>query len=143
MELRGFSLGDDFISLMREGVRLDLHNDYQFQELRHRPRERSIILAWSRRTSEWTSHALPQTVELQFQDVYFFKVAERDSALPATEDDCVNMLGFLWNDLREEMNGCAKIVPEPECSHFVVVFQGGSAVKLGAKAVGLAVPAGA
>jgi hypothetical protein len=137
MNLTGFSLEDDFISIRHEGECLDLHNDYCFVELRHRVQTRTIELVWSRRESEWTSPLLPGALSLHFSNVDFFKVAERDPDMPWVDDDCAGMIGFMWNDLPEEMRGCAKVVPEPGCDHFVVVFHGYGAIKIGADDVRL------
>lgn len=132
MKLSGFSINEDFVSLRHTGRDLDLHNSYQFVELHQSVPQASVVLRWLRREDEWVSADLPANVQLTFSGVHLFRVTPRDPEMPPAEDACLDKLGFLWDDLLEEMSGCAKVVPEPGCSHFCVLFSGGSAIKLGA-----------
>jgi len=143
MKLSGFSVNEDFVSVRHAGRDLDLHNNYQFVELRQSVPQATVVLRWLRREDEWVTADLPDNVQLTFSGVQLLKVAPRDPEMPPAEDGCLDMLGFLWDHLLEEMSGCAKAAPEPDCGHFCVLFCGGSAIKVGAAEVALSASASA
>lgn len=143
MELSGFSVCEDFASLACAAGLLDLHNDFEFVELRHGPREASVELVWARRAGSFISQHVPPGIKLHFSGVFLFLVSRRDPEMPPEEDGCTEMIGFCWNDLVAEMAGPAKATPEPECCHFFLLLHGGGGIKVGARAARLDLSPGA
>jgi hypothetical protein len=133
MNLIGFSIAADFISLTTDRGSVDLHNDYAFGGIIYRPAERVARLEWTRRTNEWVRSQGPREIWLEFRKVFLLKVQERDVSLPFTEDDCLSTIGFLWNDLLSEMRGFTTNTPSDDCCHLVASFMSGFSVKIGAE----------
>ena len=48
MKLSGFSVNEDFVSVRHAGRDLDLHNNYQFVELRQSVPQATVVLRWLR-----------------------------------------------------------------------------------------------
>jgi hypothetical protein len=103
MQLIGFSIAEDFITLERGPDRLDLHNNFDFQGMSYATAQRTLELHWRRGTGNWVKPSDPAELSLTFTGVYLFKAQERDPEIPFTEDDCLDSLGFMWEDLIAEM----------------------------------------
>jgi hypothetical protein len=135
MKLVGFSITEDFIALERGPDRYDLHNNFDFQGLSYNPTQRTLELRWRRGLGEWVKPTEPYDLLISFTDVYLFKAQERDPAIPFTEDDCLDSLGFLWDDLVAEMRGFTSNQPGEGCTHLVATFMSGFSIKVGAGSV--------
>ena len=87
----------DAIYLVSGEHSLDLHNDYDFTEIKYSVAERSAILTWRRSNGDWVHATMPLQVELVFQGVSRFHFIHRDPEMPFTEDNCLSEAGF-WTD---------------------------------------------
>jgi hypothetical protein len=143
VKLIDFSIAEDFISVERNSIRFDLHNNFDFQRLSYRPEQRTLELHWRRGTGSWVSPTEPSELFLSFSGVYLFKAQERDSSIPFTEDDCLDSLGFIWDELVAEMRAFTSNVPGDGCTHFVANFMSGFSIKIGAESAALSVAGGA
>jgi hypothetical protein len=85
------------IYLVQPPHELDLHNNFDFQDLRYSVAERDLLLQWRRSQREGIPSTLPASVTIQFRGVTEFRFQPRDSALPFTEDDCLSIFGY-WTD---------------------------------------------
>ncbi|WP_203322969.1 hypothetical protein [Pseudoxanthomonas beigongshangi] len=139
MKLLGFSIVDDFISLQCDARRFDLHNDFEFVEFLYNLTKRTLVLRWHRRSRKWVKPTDPVELRLAFSGVYLFKVRERDPDVPYTEDDCLSAIGFMWDDMVEEMNGFARNEPIEGCTQVAAMFMSGLSIKVGAESVALVV----
>jgi hypothetical protein len=135
MKLVGFSISEDFIALQRSPDRYDLHNNFDFQGLSYDPTQRTLDLRWRRGVGDWVKPTEPSELLLSFAGVYLFKAQERDPAIPFTEDDCLDSIGFIWDDLVAEMRGFTSNQPEEGCTHLVATFMSGFSIKVGADSV--------
>jgi len=142
MELIGFSISEDFIALERGTDRFDLHNSFDFQGLSYNSAQRTLELTWCRGRGEWVKATEPAGLSLFFSGVYLFKTQERDPAIPLTEDDCLDSLGFLWDDLVAEMRSFTSNSPKDGCTHLTATFMSGFSVKVGADSVMLRISGG-
>jgi hypothetical protein len=85
------------IYLVQSPHELDLHNNFDFQELRYSVAERTLCLQWRRSQHEGIPSTLPSSVTIEFRGVSEFRFQPRDPALPFTEDDCLSSFGY-WTD---------------------------------------------
>lgn len=143
MELIGFSIAENFIALERGPDRFDLHNNFDFQGLSYNPMQRTLELRWRRGLGDWVKPTEPSDLRMSFVGVYLFKVQERDSAIPFTEDDCLDSVGFIWDDLLTEMRAFTSNQPGDGCTHLTANFMSGFSLKVGAESVVLHVVDGA
>ena len=143
MNLVDFSITDDFIALERGSDRFDLHNNFDFQDLSYHPAQRTLELRWRRGLGEWIKPTDPSELSICLSGVYLFKAQERDSEMPFTEDDCLSSIGFLWDDLLDEMAGFTSNQPGDGCTHLVATFMSGFSIKVGAESAVLRIPGGA
>lgn len=106
LHLSLFTLGPDMqrdfsismgISLVQSPHELDLHNDYDFEELRYSVLERRLSLLWRRSKREGVATSLPGSATIQFCGVSELRFQPRDADLPFTEDDCLHSFGY-WTD---------------------------------------------
>lgn len=133
MELQNFRIGEDHISLEFEDMHYDLHNDFNFRKLNYNIAEQRVELYWTKRKTDWVPANLPDNIVLIFNSVDLFKAKERDQNIPFTEDDCLSSIGFLWNDLINEMGGVNSNEPQKDCTHLSLAFMSGFAIKIGAE----------
>lgn len=132
MQLIGFSISEDFIHLECGAHRFDLHNDFDFQGLSYSLAHRKLDLHWCRSTGSWVKLSNPSELSLSFAGVHLFKVQERDSEMPFTEDDCLDSMGFIWEDQVDTMRAFTSNRTSEGCSHFIATFNSGFSIKVGA-----------
>jgi hypothetical protein len=82
------------IYLVQRSHELDLHNNFDFQELRYSVAERIVRLQWRRSERGGIPSTLPTAVTIEFRGVTEFRFQPRDPALPFTEDDCLSSFGY-------------------------------------------------
>ncbi len=97
------------IYLVQPPHELDLHNNFDFQELRYSVAERTLCLLWRRSEREGIPAILPASVTIEFRGVTEFRFQPRDPTLPFTEDDCLDTFGY-WTD-EDWAHGV--IIPDP------------------------------
>jgi hypothetical protein len=85
------------ICLVQPPYELDIHNFYEFQDLKYSVVERTCTLQWLRSQREGISPSLPTSVSIVFRGVSEFRFLPRDLNMPFSEDDCVRDLGY-WTD---------------------------------------------
>jgi hypothetical protein len=104
MQLKNFEIGSDGISLSWQDRYLDLHNCYDFQSVHYDIQARQVKLFWRRSPEEWAKTAALPGLTLLFSDITFFRVKERDTAYPFTEDNCLMSMSFHATELRDEFD---------------------------------------
>jgi hypothetical protein len=133
MKLVGFSIAKDCIALERGADYFDLHNNFDFQGLTYNPTQKILELQWRRGTGDWVKPTEPSELRLTFSGVHLFKTHERDPTVPFTEDDCLDSIGFIWDDLAAEMQGYTSNQPGDGCNHLNATFMSGFSIKVGAE----------
>lgn len=85
------------IYLVQTPHELDIHNWYDFQELRYSVAERTCTFLWRRPDRDGIPAKLPATATVQFRGVTELRFQPRDPERPFTEDNCVRTFGY-WTD---------------------------------------------
>ncbi|MBQ0726300.1 MAG: hypothetical protein KBT77_02990 [Thalassolituus oleivorans] len=132
MNLSNFNIASDFIAIESNGVYYDLHNNFEFTGLSYDVLNRKVKLSWVKSTGDWVAVNFPNTLDLNFSGVSLFKCKERDSGVPYTEDDCLGSLGFIHNDMVNEIEGFVSIEPSDDACHLNLSFESGFALKIAA-----------
>lgn len=130
MLLTNFSFADDFIALEQNENYYDLHNNFKFINLSYEVASRRVSFSWQIRNEEWVSETDPYELELVFESVKLFKVKERDSDEPYSEDDCLSTIGFVHIGLVDELECYHLNVPTIDECHLNICFESGFAVKV-------------
>jgi hypothetical protein len=100
----------DGIYLVTRDHELDLHNEFDFTEVRYSVRDRTVSLSWVGGSNGSRSVANPVSIRLDFVEVSEFRFMPRDPELPFTEDFCLHAAGYWIED--ERIDGVA--IPESE-----------------------------
>jgi hypothetical protein len=137
MELIDFSIAKDCIALECKAGYFDLHNNFDFHGMAYDPTNRTLELLWQRGTGDWIKATDPASLQLNFSGVYLFKARQRDPELPFSEDDCLDTIGFLWEEMLAEMDGYTSNERKEGCSHLIVRFMSGFSIKIGAESAAL------
>lgn len=64
----------DGYAVVCDGVRADLHNDYNFDKLLVDWQSRTVTLTWHRASGEWVCTDAPRSLQLTFSNVVFMLV---------------------------------------------------------------------
>jgi hypothetical protein len=88
----------DGIYLVKDKNEVDLHNNFDFQEVVYNVCDRHVTLKWSRSKGEWVSKETPSSIWIEFSDVTEYRFFPRDPELPFTEDDCLSEAGYWANE---------------------------------------------
>ena len=133
MELTNFVIEDSFSAIEVDGLHRDLHNNYSFERIVFDSSRRELTVEWVKGQSSWVPEDTPQSLKLIFSDVSLFKCKERDSDMPYSEDDCMSSLGFIHNEMLDELEGFSYEKPSSNANHLNVSFMSGFAFKVAAK----------
>lgn len=122
LNLSNFNIASDFIAIESNGEYHDLHNKFDFTGLKYDVLNRKVKLSWVKSSGDWVAVDCPSTLDLNFSGVSLFKCKERDSAIPYTEDDCLGSLGFIYNDMVNEIGGFSSTEPSEDAYHLNLSF---------------------
>jgi len=85
------------IYLSQPPYQLDLHNDFDFLGVDYSVETRTATLRWRRAKHHGVPTTRPASLTVTFGEVSEFRINARNSALPFSEDACVNAFGY-WTD---------------------------------------------
>ena len=128
MKLKNFEISDDYIEILFEGGRLDLHNCYRMESFEYVFSEQIFKLKF--RLFDQQEKQNPQRFELVFSNVGFLRIHERDSEMHESDDDCLDSIGFLPIESREIMNGFLTNMPKSGTDDLIIITHTGQAIKL-------------
>ena len=129
MKLTNFHIDNDSIALNYNDKYLDLHNNFEFRSFNYDVTSRQLELIWTRSQEDWSNEIIC-AFKLVFRDINFLKIRERDSSLPATEDSCLSLIGFLSNDLRDDFDSFAEVKNATDSDDLNIAFQSNQAFKI-------------
>jgi hypothetical protein len=132
MKLTNFRISGDFIAIEVGDSYYDLHNNFDFVGLIYDVQNKEISLNWEKSEGYWVRIEEPKSLRLLFSKVYLFKCKERDPALPVSEDNCLNSMGFIDNTMLGELEGFSHPEPRERAAHLNLSFMSGFAMKIGA-----------
>ena len=121
MKLENFEVDGDGISLNWQGHNLDLHNCFNFQSIRYDVTFRQVELIWRRSPEEWAKRTVLPGLTLVFKSVTFFRVKERDTEFPFTEDNCLMGVSFHPAELRDDFDSVS--LSSSPTDHLTFFFQ--------------------
>ena len=122
----------DGIYIVHGDHKLDLHNEFDFQEVRYSVAERSASLRWRRGSGDWVRRDIPTSLCIEFDGVKEFRFVSRDSEMPFTEDDCLSTMGFLTDEPWSQGN--VLLTSDPERDWLTAfAFQSGAVIALRAE----------
>ena len=75
-------------------------------------------------------------LKLLFNRVNFLKIKERDNEMPLSEDKCLEVIGFLPQDCRDDMESFSE-KRDLENDDMIIMFRGGQTFKINAEMVEL------
>ncbi|HRY50573.1 MAG TPA: hypothetical protein P5186_21185 [Candidatus Paceibacterota bacterium] len=103
------------IYLVQPPHELDIHNFYDFQELRYSVAERTCSFLWRRSKRNGVPASLPASATIEFRGVTEFRFRPREPKMPFSEDDCVRNFGY-WTD-ENWAEDSVMICNDPQTSH--------------------------
>lgn len=131
---------EDTIGLVYAGHYHDLHNDYNFEGFKYSVSSTVPVLEmkwikFSRKDDEFALNKL-SGFKLVFNAVSLLMVAGRDDEMEFSEDKCIDVIGFLTQEDRHDMNSFSeKQIFEND--DMVMIFRGGQTFKINADKVEL------
>ena len=85
------------IYLIQPPHELDLHNNFDFQDLRYSVAERTLSLQWRRSERQGIRASIPASITIEFRGVTEFRFLPRNPNIPFREDACFITFGY-WTD---------------------------------------------
>src|SRR5262245_9554962 len=104
MRILNFSIGDDFISVIKDNVYFDLHNDFDFVGYNYIVADKELHLIFRLGTGEWIRNKEVENLVFKFKEVIFLKIKEGDSEEYPDDESCLDGIGFNTEDMRSDMN---------------------------------------
>lgn len=135
MILTNFEI-EDMIGLRYAGQYYDLHNDYDFEGFKYLVSSQILEMEWvkfNRKDDQFGSNKLPG-FKLTFSAVNFLKITGRDNEMPLSEDKCLDVVGFLTQEDRDDMDSFSE-EQFFENDDVIMMFRGGQTFKINADKV--------
>ena len=137
MRLTNFRISENNIELEFEGKSFDLHNCFDFVGFDYKTPEDVIELRWKKGTEEFVPKVIPARLNLIFEGVDLFKVRQRDPESLSKDGNCLRNMGFINNELIDEMSGFTANNPDKKCTDLLIEFENGLSIKISAESATL------
>ena len=135
MNLLNFNVGDDFISVIKEGVYLDLHNNYEFTTYNYDVVAKEFRMLFVKSAGEWAENEIYNKLELIFKGVAFLKIQDGDSSEYPNDETCLADIGFNTFDMRQDMGSILASNEFKSDYDMIFTFITGQAIKIYANEV--------
>lgn len=142
MQLHGFSIVEGLTKILLEGQELDLHNDYEFTQIDYRIAARRLQLHWVRSSGDWVRPSMPPALTLICAGVHVLKIRESGEDEHVNGEKCLSSIGFMWNAMRDDMDGVASHEASEGCTDLSCIFMSGLSIKIAAVEARITVGAG-
>jgi hypothetical protein len=129
MKLTNFDIDNDNIALNYNGNYFDLHNSFDFRDFHYDITSQQLELKWTRSHEDWSKETICG-FKLIFRSVNFFKLRERDPSVSPKEDNCLSIIGFVSQDLRDEFDSYTTLQYVTENDDLNIAFESGIALKI-------------
>lgn len=123
---RNFSLATEVV-VVTEGVRYDLHNDYDFEQFFYDAVLNTFLLKWRHTKIEGNCFSI------KFKDVLWIRIKGMESGVPFAENGCLDFMGYLHPDDDLIMDGFLQEDFSSDRHHLIFCFSAGLAVRIFAK----------
>ncbi len=130
MQFLNFFINDDFISITKDGVYVDLHNNYDFMGYNYNVKQKEFDLSFKRSNGDWTINEVFNEVVFKFQDVSFLKIKEASTFDFPEDESCVSMVGISTFDMRNVMDSVIDLGAIPENFDMLFIFEQGQAIRI-------------
>ena len=104
MKLLNFNVGDDFISVMKDEVYHDLHNNFDFTGYSYDVVSKEFKLVFKRGNGDWIQNKGIEGLTFKFIGVSFLKIKEGDSTEYPDDESCLDGIGFNVEEMRSDMD---------------------------------------
>ena len=130
MRLLNFNVGDDFISVERDNVYYDLHNNFNLAEYSYNVAEKEFKLIFTKSSGDWAAREVINKLLFLFYKVVFLKIKESDSSSLSDDEGCLSDIGFSTTNMREDMQlFLASNMFQPDYD-MIFIFQSGQVIKI-------------
>ena len=130
MKLLNFNVGDDFISVVKDGSYLDLHNNFDFVGYNYAVANNEFQIIFNKASEDWASDVKVENLIFKFAGVLFLKIKGNDSTEDPDDEKCLSDIGFCAADLRNDMEFFLATNEFGDSYDLIFVFQTGQAIKI-------------
>jgi hypothetical protein len=135
MELLNFKIGDDFISVIKDGICMDLHNSFEFRGYNYTVAEKNLQLIFQKSSEEWALNEVYAKLVFVFREVSFLKIREGDSSEYPEDEKCMAEIGFSTVDMRDDMDSFLASNAFKSDYDMIFTFIPGQSIKIHSKEV--------
>lgn len=75
---------------------------------------------------------MPPSLTLACEGVHVLKIRESEEDEHVDEEKCLSSIGFMWNPMRDEMDGVASHEASEGCTDLSFIFMSGLSIKVAA-----------
>ena len=130
MNLLNFSVGDDFISVVKDGLYLDLHNNYDFSSYKYDVATKEFYMLFVKSAGDWAENEMFNKLHFSFKGVVFLKIKEGDSTEYPNDENCLADIGFNTSDMRHDMEFFLASTDFKSDYDMIFSFVSGQAIKI-------------
>ena len=130
MRLLNFKVGDDFISVVKDNVYFDLHNDFDFIGYNYTVADKEFQMVFKKGFGEWVSKYALGNLIFKFAGVEFLKIKENDSIEFPDDEKCLSDIGFNTVGMRNDMESFLATNEFDNSYDMIFIFQSGQTIKI-------------
>jgi hypothetical protein len=138
MFLDGFTLGEDLITVIKDGVVIDLHNDFDLSEYKYIVYKKHFKIKFVKSSGEWVTPNAFGEISFVFKNVDFIKIKEADSLNYPDDEKCLTIIGLSSFDMRQDMDSVLdlkSIIKIPDNFDLLFGFQQGQSIRIHSEVV--------
>ena len=135
MKLLNFNVGDDFISVVKDDIYHDLHNDFDFTAYNYDVGSKEFKLVFKRGNEDWIQNKNIEGLTFKFIGVSFLKIKEGDSTEYPDDESCLDGIGYNVEEMRSDMDSFLASSQFQDDYDIIFMFESGQAIKIHCKEV--------
>ncbi|HVX50035.1 MAG TPA: hypothetical protein VHB48_07750 [Chitinophagaceae bacterium] len=121
MMLKNFEI--DFhqnIGFNFNGIKIDLHNDYNFESFNYNVALRQLAVQWQISNGDWVRKSLPTTLQLIFYNVSYLQIVKKEVDDYRHDDTTLERIGYATADMRNDFDSV--IIGQTSTDDDIIIF---------------------
>ena len=135
MKLINFNVGDDFISVVKDDIYYDLHNNFDLTGYSYNVVSKEFKFVFKRGNGDWIQNKDIDSLIFNFIGVSFLKIKEGDSTEYPDDESCLANIGFNTKNMRNDMDSFLASNEFQDDYDLIFMFVSGQTIKIHCKEI--------
>jgi hypothetical protein len=124
-----FQVTDNY-ALNYQGRHIDLHNNFDFNNLEYSTETMTLVLRWIKSSGDWVKEDELSHLALVHKNVSYLFILPRDPEMPLSEDSCLSDITFFPSSSRDINNSVIHQGLPGEGDDILYIFQSEQVIRV-------------